>query len=572
MAGEEYEKSFGQRLAERSLELHEARYGDDPEAAAELARRDAVARGEHLQAQAEAKRDEALRADAVNRAGIAKQLYDMDVPVDQVDNLKNLTPEQLSAVKTHMGIEGPFLDESQRIPETVLMPPPEEGLYRADIDEAVEEKAQRLRDEYAGLFGQYRGRLADIRNRTRGAADAERLSAEASSAANVARLEEEGRARGEFREEYRELAKQQEVASRIRRESKDKARRDIDDAVSEVREMRINPNRIFHNTSSRVVAAIAAGLGEFGRQLRGGGTNTALQIINSAIDRDIDAQKQAIRTAEVGVRMQENSYKRLLDLHGDDEKAELLARHQALEFAKMKIGEITDRYKVPLEKSKLSGLIAGIDKGLLQTELALADKEFNSKVAEMKLRPVAKPVKFTKDEASFFRMFNDFRTGLHDLKDMYHGTGKYKGQAPMKGSFSRILSEKAFGKEGVISGAGRTLGTRAAEFFELGARLSKSFSEIKEAGKISDMDLIFYLERVPLPDDADNIIEAKIAALDEFQEKAMDLRLGLLSPAAFKKANKLIQGKMSAQGLTTVSPEERSRLIKQLYGKEQPGG
>ena len=86
------------------------------------------------------------------------------------------------------------------------------------------------------------------------------------------------------------------------------------------------------------------------------------------------------------------------------------------------------------------------------------------------------------------------------------------------------------------------------------------------------MDLIFYLERVPLPDDADNIIEAKIAALDEFQEKAMDLRLGLLSPAAFKKANKLIQGKMSAQGLTTVSPEERSRLIKQLYGKEQPGG
>ena len=569
---EEYEKGMMQRYNERSLGLHESRHGPNPEARAQIGRADAIAREEHANAEAEALREEALSAKNRENAEIESQLFQMGAPVDQVDNLKNLTPEQLSAVKAHMGIEGPFLDESQRIPETLLMPPPDSP-YFEDVENEMADRETALRDEYVGLFGQYRGRLGDIRNRTRGAADAERLSAEAGSAANVARLEEEGKARGEFREEYRDLAKQQEVASKIRRESKDKARRDIDDAVSEVTEMRINPNRMFHNTSSRVVAAIAAGLGEFGRQLRGGGTNTALQIINSAIDRDIDAQKQAIRTSEVGVRMQENSYKRLLDLHGDDERAELLTRQQALSFAKMKIGEITDRYKVPLEKSKLSGLIAGIDKGLLQTELALADKEFNSRVAEMKLRPVAKPVKFNKDEASFFRMFNDFRTELGNLKDMYHGRGKFKKLGPLKGeALSRIFSEKMAGKEGYISGLGRTMGTHAAQFFETGARLSKSFSEIKEAGKISDMDLVFYLERVPLPDDADVMIEAKIEALDAFQKKAMDLRLGLLTPVQFKKANKLIQAKMSAQGLTTVSPEERSRLIKQLYGKEQPGG
>ena len=551
-----------------SRALQEASPGvlENPEARAEMEQRAAMAR----EAAQRVKADEQLaaqeKAKANEVASLQEELYRIGVPTDQVANVQNLDPAQLANVKSYLGI-----DMGRDLPETALMPPPEEGLYKADIEKALADQEGALRDEYAGLFGQYRGRLGDIRNRTRGAADAERLSAEAGSAANVARLEEEGKARGEFREEYRELAKQQEVASRIRRESKDRARRDIDDAVSEVTEMRINPNRMFHNTSSRVVAAIAAGLGEFGRQLRGGGTNTALQIINSAIDRDIDAQKQAIRTAEVGVRMQESSYKRLIDLHGDDEKAELLTRQQALSFAKMKIGEITDRYKVPLEKSKLSGLIAGIDKGLLQTELALADKEFNSRIAEMKLRPVAKPVKFNKDEASFFRMFNDFRTELGNLKDMYHGRGKFKKLGPLKGeALSRIFSEKMAGKEGYISGLGRTMGTHAAQFFETGARLSKSFSEIKEAGKISDMDLVFYLERVPLPDDSDVMIEAKIEALDAFQEKAMELRLGLLTPAQFKKANKLLQSKMSADGLTTVDPQKRSELIKRIYGKKEP--
>tara|TARA_R100000808_G_scaffold5803_2_gene17524 strand:+ start:29131 stop:30837 length:1707 start_codon:yes stop_codon:yes gene_type:complete len=552
--------------ASRALQEATPGVAENPQARAQMEQRAAMAREEAQRAEREEQLAAQEKARANELASIQEELYKIGVPTNQVANVQNLNPAQLANVKSYLGI-----DMGRDLPETALMPPPEEGLYKADIETALADQESALRDEYAGLFGEYRGRLADIRNRTRGAADAERLSAEASSAANVARLEEEGRARAEFREEYRELAKQQEVASRIRRESKDKARRDIDDAVSEVREMRINPNRIFHNTSSRVVAAIAAGLGEFGRQLQGGGTNTALQIINSAIDRDIDAQKQAIRTAEVGVRMQENSYKRLLDLHGDDEKAEMLARHQALEFAKMKVGEITDRYKVPLEKSKLSGLIAGIDKGLLQTELALADKEFSSRVAELRARPKAKAVEFNKDEANFFRMFSDFRTELANLKDMYRGTGKYKDLGPLKGeAISRIFSEKLMGKDALISGLGRTLGTHAAQFYETGARLSKSFSEIKEAGKISDMDLVFYLERVPLPDDSDVMIEAKIEALDAFAEKAMELRLGFLTPAAFRKANKLLQAQMSSDGLTTVSPEERSNLIKRVYGKKEP--
>ena len=539
-----------------------------PQERAEFARRN-----QEIREEAERVREEELRAAAQRErqdeiASLQEQLYNRNIPITQVENLENLNPSQLAEVRSYLGVP-----MGRDIPESVLMPPPQkpEQLFDADIDEAVAEQEKALRDEFAGLFSQYRNRLAGIRSGMRGAADTEKLSAEAASAARVAQLQEEGEARGEFRQEYRDLVRQQQTASRVRREAKDKARREIDDAVSEVREMRINPNRMFQNTSSRVVAAIAAGLGEFGRGLRGGGTNTALQIINSAIDRDIDAQKQAIRTAEVGVRMQESSYKRLLDLHGDDEKAELLARHQALEFAKMKIGEISDRYKVPLEQSKLAGLVAGIDKGLLQTELALADKEFNSRIAELKARPKAKAVEFNKDEANFFRMFNDFRGELQNLKDMYYGRGAYKELGPLKGQvISRIFSEKLAGKDGLISGLGRSLGTHAAQFYESGARLSKSFSEIKEAGKISDMDLIFYLERVPLPDDSDVMIEAKIAALDKFQEKAMELRLGLLTPAQFRKANKLIQSQMSSQGLTTVDPAQRSQLIKQLYGKTEP--
>lgn len=556
-----------------------AAYRQAQEDSPERARAEAIARQERQMRELRAEQAAANRQEERERRDIVKQLYDMDVPENQIANLTNLTPDQLSAVKAAINIEGPFLNESDRVPETLLLPPPERPEELFDNAEALEERQQELESQLGGMYSRYRGQLQGIRNRMRTTAESERTALGLQNAISANQIAEENEARSEFRDDFRDLVKQQEIARKVRREAKERSRRDIDNAVSEVMEMRINPNRIFNNTSSRVVAAVAAGLGEFGRTLAGGGTNTALQIINSAINRDIDAQKEAIRTAQAGIGLKENAYQRLVDLHGDDEKAELLVRQQALSFAKMKVGEIVDRYKVPLEQTKLAGLVAGIDKALLQNEITLADKEFAARVQEFQLTAKrGSPVKFTAKEEEFFDQFFEFRTNLNDLENMYYGRGVYKKDGPMFGTFQTPLrqgQEYLFGEEGkAVKGAGAgVLDLRAARFYDAAAKLSKSFSSIKEGGKISDMDLIFYLKRVPLPSDGDEMIEQKFRTLRQFSEAALKLRQGRLSPEKFAIINKQIQMTAVRDGITQVTNENDLRKLEELvYGKGRPSG
>lgn len=72
----------------------------------------------------------------------------------------------------------------------------------------------------------------------------------------------------------------------------------------------IDPNRFWANksTGSKIVGALAIALGEVGRSLTGGQSNSALSIINDAIDRDINAQKV---NNEQKLALKQNALKRV---------------------------------------------------------------------------------------------------------------------------------------------------------------------------------------------------------------------------------------------------------------------
>jgi hypothetical protein len=346
---------------------------------------------------------------------------------------------------------------------------------------------------------------------------------------------------------------QKQAADKLRKEAKEKASADIDEAINEVSEFKINPNRIFDSLGKRLLSALAQGLGAFA------GSDVASKIIEGAINRDIDAQKAQLANKKFGIRLQENAYSRLLDRHGDEEKAELLARQQAYTLVEMKLGEVADKYKVDLSKTGLAKVVANIEKSRLATELSLADKEFAARTAAAQLRArTVKAPKLSEKDKEFFSQFeSQFLPQLKAVEDYYYGRGKFQGRglkdSPMWRQTTGMLPQDV----------GRMMGTDSAEFYELAANLSKTFSEIKEGGKISDHDLKFYLERVPLPTDSNSMIEFKLQQLSALGQAAAEYRKGSLSDSELQtviRAGKRAFGESNATASAELSKEIMSRM------------
>ena len=440
-------------------------------------------------------------------------------------------------------------------------------------EEIISDKIAQKESGIQDLLG---NRLAQIRRARKGlgeVSDLERGSILAEQGLIAKRTAEEAEVRSDWREDERERIESANTARVLREQAKDAALKNIDEAVDEVVNFKINPNRIFKSTGHSIASALAVALGEFGRGLSGGGPNTALNIINGAIDRDIEAQKTELQGLQFGAKAEGNAYKRLLDKHGSAEKAELLAKEQALSFVNMKIGEIADKYQVPIQASKLGALVAGIEKQRLAKNLRLSDMEFQSRLEQAKVRPAVSPVKLDAADRGFFGDFDEFYKGLGRMRDMYEGTGEFKDTGGLKNFMLRYINSIGFDPMDVTtfspawfakSGATGDFAERVALFSEEGAKLSKSFSSIKEGGKISDMDILFYMRRVPLADDGTAMLEYKMAALEAFAEKAIQVRSGLLSPGGFAKWQKEQAKLIEARGTTTVDDEKTEEIKKLL--------
>lgn len=84
------------------------------------------------------------------------------------------------------------------------------------------------------------------------------------------------------------------------------------EALNNEASAKIDPEKYWHDRGAfaKVIGAFAIGMGAFAARMRGG-PNAALQIIESGINREIDAQKANISNARGGAQQQE----RLLNLH-----------------------------------------------------------------------------------------------------------------------------------------------------------------------------------------------------------------------------------------------------------------
>ena len=111
---------------------------------------------------------------------------------------------------------------------------------------------------------------------------------------------------------------------------------DLDKRSQAIASARVNPEQFWEDSGggiARVFAAIAVGLGQIGAA-KTGGQNAALQVINGAIDRNIDAQKANLSKMHTDYEMRRNLVAQNIAAFGDEESGLLASKVNYLEQAK----------------------------------------------------------------------------------------------------------------------------------------------------------------------------------------------------------------------------------------------
>ena len=129
-------------------------------------------------------------------------------------------------------------------------------------------------------------------------------------------------------------------------------------ATEKLANWEINPQRAFPNAFSKIAAVISVAMGAYAQGLSGGKIpNSALEIINNAINTDIAAQKMEYEKLKGLVDEKRNVYGMAMRLLGDAEQAEQVAYTAAYQTYQAEINKIGKEYGLEYGAIDLSSKI-----------------------------------------------------------------------------------------------------------------------------------------------------------------------------------------------------------------------
>jgi hypothetical protein len=145
------------------------------------------------------------------------------------------------------------------------------------------------------------------------------------------------------------------------------------DAIA-LSQKKVDPGNLWANmdTGQRVVALLGLMMGGFSAGVTGG-KNEAMEALQRAIDRDIDAQKTNLENERFGATSKQSMYAKQLALLGDPEAAEHAARGTAWKAVELQAQNLA---KITASKEALAkGNIAGLESlAKFEDTMALADE------------------------------------------------------------------------------------------------------------------------------------------------------------------------------------------------------
>ena len=209
------------------------------------------------------------------------------------------------------------------------------------------------------------------------------LAQDARIAAGEQRVADEyARSMDTYNKQREALALQQRNNAAARQE----AMRDIQTVEKDISDFKIDPNRAFPSLAGQILAAVSVAVGAFAQASSGGRIpNTALNIIMSAINRDIDAQKQEFQTKKTVLANRNNLFAQLVNTHNNEEKASQLAMNGALHFANMRIQQISNTLAGQKSKQMIQRLLAQVNQEGVKLKLQNIERQQRDKATALSL-------------------------------------------------------------------------------------------------------------------------------------------------------------------------------------------
>jgi len=214
---------------------------------------------------------------------------------------------------------------------------------------------------------------------------AREAEAEAGALADTASAMQSAQSQLDALERRRQQAEAARQAELMRRQ------RALDGAASEVASRQIDPGRMFAKgeTRNRTAAAIGLVLGGLADAITGGeaGLRTALGIINTAIDRDIEAQRGNVTIAQQGIAAKQSLLDDMRRTFGDQQAAEEATRATMLEGVERQIQALRlnaasdaqraalDRMLADIQLQKAAARQAAIMGGIPMTDIVIEQRQ-----------------------------------------------------------------------------------------------------------------------------------------------------------------------------------------------------
>jgi hypothetical protein len=159
----------------------------------------------------------------------------------------------------------------------------------------------------------------------------------------------------------------------------------VQDALGEIQKSGIDPLNFYkqpdgsNNFGKSIAAAIAIGMGALA-QSRMGGSNNALNIINRAIDRDIDAQKTNLANRRAGVGLQMNMLGRMQSIMDSERAAEQATSLMSTKIAQMKVEQAMAASRGPIAEQHGNVLMAALNNQVVEKGNQLVQTMANDRI------------------------------------------------------------------------------------------------------------------------------------------------------------------------------------------------
>lgn len=340
-------------------------------------------------------------------------------------------------------------------------------------------------------------------------ANAARAASNAASEANKAEIV--------GRQEASDLMQQQAVENQNREQSRHEYVKGFADKFQQAADElskplpKVDPNRFWADkgTGSRVLGALAMAAGAFGSSITHT-PNYAMELINKAVNDDIDAQKANIANEVEGRRSKlqasQSLYGMAMQMTGDERQADVTARALALNAVEARTQALIAQAKDPAIKANLDQTLAAVQAskaGYMQqaSQIAYGRAVENEKLGLERQKiaveygaKVAKGANAQKIPASEAALIGDFEAALATLRKR----------------------REDFKKLG--AGAGLTQyfpGSDAKKYENNRKPTAQVVGNPSEGGKLTDPDFERYFDMIPTPGTTEGTGLAKFDAVEE---------------------------------------------------------